>query len=121
MQVWLEYIFGICRPDGRIGKGGSRSHCDESVFVICWADCLCIQEQARLYKPPLMIIEIPHSRAVKCSQRGLCILNDSGHSVDFKTAAETDKIVHIVRIFTENRKHRMRNDGSFEYFGTCAG
>jgi hypothetical protein len=24
-QVWLEYIFGICKPDGRIGKAGSRS------------------------------------------------------------------------------------------------
>jgi hypothetical protein len=24
-QVWLEYIFGICKPDGSIGKSGSRS------------------------------------------------------------------------------------------------
>ena len=24
-QVWMEYIFGICRPDGRFGKLGSRS------------------------------------------------------------------------------------------------
>jgi hypothetical protein len=24
-EDWLEYIFGICRPDGRIGKEGSRS------------------------------------------------------------------------------------------------
>ena len=23
-QVWLEYVFGICKPDGRIGKGGSK-------------------------------------------------------------------------------------------------
>jgi hypothetical protein len=23
-EVWLEYIFGICKPDGRIGKMGSR-------------------------------------------------------------------------------------------------
>ena len=24
-EKWLEYVFGICRPDGRIGKRGSRS------------------------------------------------------------------------------------------------
>ncbi len=24
-EGWLEYIFGICQPDGRFGKGGSRS------------------------------------------------------------------------------------------------
>ena len=24
-QGWAEYIFGICRPDGRMGKHGSRS------------------------------------------------------------------------------------------------
>jgi hypothetical protein len=23
-EKWLEYVFGICRPDGRIGKRGSR-------------------------------------------------------------------------------------------------
>jgi hypothetical protein len=23
-ESWMEYIFGICKPDGRIGKGGSR-------------------------------------------------------------------------------------------------
>jgi hypothetical protein len=23
-EVWLEYIFGICKPNGRIGKAGSR-------------------------------------------------------------------------------------------------
>ena len=23
-ERWLEYVFGICRPDGRIGKRGSR-------------------------------------------------------------------------------------------------
>ena len=24
-ESWLEYIFGICKPDARIGKKGSRS------------------------------------------------------------------------------------------------
>ena len=23
-ESWMEYIFGICKPDGRIGKRGSR-------------------------------------------------------------------------------------------------
>ena len=23
-EVWMEYLFGVCRPDGRIGKMGSR-------------------------------------------------------------------------------------------------
>jgi coenzyme F420-reducing hydrogenase alpha subunit len=23
-EKWLEYVFGICKPDGRIGKRGSR-------------------------------------------------------------------------------------------------
>ena len=23
-EMWLEYIFGICRPDQRLGKSGSR-------------------------------------------------------------------------------------------------
>ena len=23
-EPWMEYIFGICKPDGRIGKPGSR-------------------------------------------------------------------------------------------------
>ena len=23
-EKWLEYVFGICKPDGRIGKAGSR-------------------------------------------------------------------------------------------------
>jgi hypothetical protein len=23
-EDWLEYMFGICQPDGRVGKGGSR-------------------------------------------------------------------------------------------------
>jgi hypothetical protein len=23
-EVWMEYLFGICKPDGRIGKTGSR-------------------------------------------------------------------------------------------------
>jgi hypothetical protein len=31
-EAWLEYIFGICKPDRRVGKLGSRytrsaSHC----------------------------------------------------------------------------------------------
>jgi hypothetical protein len=25
-EGWPEYIFGICPPDGRVGKGGSRSN-----------------------------------------------------------------------------------------------
>jgi hypothetical protein len=24
-ESWMEYIFGICKPDGRVGKRGSRS------------------------------------------------------------------------------------------------
>ncbi len=24
-EDWMEYIFGICKPDGRVGKEGSRS------------------------------------------------------------------------------------------------
>ena len=24
-EPWMEYLFGICRPDGRVGKKGSRS------------------------------------------------------------------------------------------------
>ncbi len=23
-EGWLEFFFGICKPDGRVGKGGSR-------------------------------------------------------------------------------------------------
>jgi hypothetical protein len=23
-EMWTEYIFGICKPDGRVGKAGSR-------------------------------------------------------------------------------------------------
>ncbi len=23
-ETWMEYIFGICKPDGRVGKRGSR-------------------------------------------------------------------------------------------------
>ncbi len=23
-EVWIDYLFGICRPDQRIGKRGSR-------------------------------------------------------------------------------------------------
>ena len=23
-ELWMEYIFGICKPDGRVGKTGSR-------------------------------------------------------------------------------------------------
>ena len=31
-EVWLEYIFGICQPDQRIGKRGSRS---DLVMTVC--------------------------------------------------------------------------------------
>ena len=23
-EMWVEYVFGICKPDGRVGKGGSK-------------------------------------------------------------------------------------------------
>jgi hypothetical protein len=26
-ESWMEYCFGICRPNGRLGKQGSRSSC----------------------------------------------------------------------------------------------
>ena len=31
-EAWLEYIFGICKPDRRVGKLGSR----------CVAVCCCV-------------------------------------------------------------------------------
>jgi hypothetical protein len=33
-EVWLEYIFGICKPDGRIGKMGSRRVLRASIFKL---------------------------------------------------------------------------------------
>jgi hypothetical protein len=42
-EVWLEYIFGICKPDGRIGKAGSRYSSDHPLFVafvvLVWSGC----------------------------------------------------------------------------------
>ena len=31
---WLEYVFGICKPDQRIGKRGSR--CFSMVLAACY-------------------------------------------------------------------------------------
>jgi hypothetical protein len=35
-EVWLEYIFGICAPDKRVGKRGSRyfNHSSDSTFIL---------------------------------------------------------------------------------------
>ena len=36
-EMWLEYIFGICQPDQRIGKRGSRSDSAlTSLLNACW-------------------------------------------------------------------------------------
>jgi hypothetical protein len=32
-ERWLEYVFGICRPDGRIGKRGSRCSTTEMCYL----------------------------------------------------------------------------------------
>ena len=34
-QGWAEYIFGICRPDGRIGKHGSRYAATRREKICC--------------------------------------------------------------------------------------
>jgi ElaB/YqjD/DUF883 family membrane-anchored ribosome-binding protein len=34
-EEWMEYIFGICKPDGRVGKRGSRyNSCDETFYAM---------------------------------------------------------------------------------------
>ena len=34
-ESWIEYIFGICKPDGRVGKRGSRyNSCDETFYAM---------------------------------------------------------------------------------------
>jgi hypothetical protein len=32
LSRWLDYVFGICKPDQRIGKRGSRCVCPYSKF-----------------------------------------------------------------------------------------
>jgi hypothetical protein len=37
-EVWLEYVFGICKPDRRTGRRGSR-YGEESRLGSVWATC----------------------------------------------------------------------------------
>jgi hypothetical protein len=33
-EAWMEYLFGICKPDGRIGKPGSRQAAIDSASAL---------------------------------------------------------------------------------------
>ncbi len=55
-QVWLEYIFGICSPDQRIGKRGSRWRVAPAKKRLCVAVfwqimTLCARSPCRLIHP----------------------------------------------------------------------
>jgi hypothetical protein len=43
IEGWTEYIFGICKPNGRLGKHGSRSVTHKFLHGIAeHSECICI-------------------------------------------------------------------------------
>jgi hypothetical protein len=53
---WAEYIFGICRPDGRMGKEGSRSLLILMVYYFpCSLPSLTLQNALQTYPSAIQI------------------------------------------------------------------
>ena len=71
-EGWVEYLFGVCRPNGRIGKPGSRSASAPRRMPRCGRDA------ARLDRPSAVRPHLTSSRGGSRSGAGRMVVSQRG-------------------------------------------